>query len=449
MKSRPSPWKPPLALALLWLAFAYAWVLPLLRPRGYYLWGLQIRDLYLGIPIALVTLCATAIALWPRKSRRAFALRAVTVTFALGMALFAADAMYALGYGQAWKASPWFDERPYPRKYNNLHPELGIIKKPRSEWRGTVPWTGRPVVWRTDENGFRNPLNLRKADVVFLGDSYTEAMQVPDEETFVNQVSRALGVTAVNLGMGGYGPQQQLITLKRFGLGYQPKVVVWQVFEGNDLEDAEFFNRWLNGPRWPTRPLWQRYIDNSLIHEWVEPTLDGERRFAEALASIRMPDGSLERTLVKYSYQPRYPEEHPEGWREMERCLQEARELCRARGIDLMVTFVPLPIRVHSQDLVFNLTARKEDFLPPEGVESPTDFGSRMRELCRELELPYLDLYPVLRESAKTRRDLFVPKDEHFDTAGHELVAHEIGAWLESSPERMLRLRPAGQASLD
>jgi hypothetical protein len=48
----------------------------------------------------------------------------------------------------------------------------------------------------------------------------------------------------VNLGRGAYGPQQELIVLKRYGLAYRPRVVIWQLFEGNDLADARQFSEW-------------------------------------------------------------------------------------------------------------------------------------------------------------------------------------------------------------
>ena len=57
-----------------------------------------------------------------------------------------------------------------------------------------------------------------QADIVFIGDSFTEAASVAEEDTFVRRVAKASGLKAVNLGRGAYGPQQELIVLKRYGL---------------------------------------------------------------------------------------------------------------------------------------------------------------------------------------------------------------------------------------
>ena len=73
--------------------------------------------------------------------------------------------------------------------------------------------------------------------------------QVDEGDTFVRRVAQSTGLSAVNLARGAYGPQQELIVLKRYGLAYKPRVVVWQLFEGNDLHDAEAFAEWKQNPQ--------------------------------------------------------------------------------------------------------------------------------------------------------------------------------------------------------
>ncbi len=56
-----------------------------------------------------------------------------------------------------------------------------------------------------------------------LGDSFTSAVQVPDQETFIAVMEKELGkcaalknkkVEGVNFGVDGYGTAQQLLTLR-------------------------------------------------------------------------------------------------------------------------------------------------------------------------------------------------------------------------------------------
>src|SRR4051794_36323574 len=71
-------------VVLLWLTFCYLWILPFFVPRGAYLWGhYQLRDLLLGLPVGLATLCFTMVRLSPTQTRHGLALRLVTVCIAL------------------------------------------------------------------------------------------------------------------------------------------------------------------------------------------------------------------------------------------------------------------------------------------------------------------------------------------------------------------------------
>ena len=45
------------------------------------------------------------------------------------------------------------------------------------------------------------------------------------------------GVEVLNLGVGGYGTAQQLLTLEEDGLRYRPDLVVLGFFLGNDVQN--------------------------------------------------------------------------------------------------------------------------------------------------------------------------------------------------------------------
>jgi len=93
--------------------------------------------------------------------------------------------------------------------------------------------------YTSDEHGFRNPAGLwsaASADIVALGDSFTEGFSVRDEDAFVARVRQEYPKTA-NLGLGGGGPLTMLACLREYGSRLRPKVVLWCFFEGNDLTD--------------------------------------------------------------------------------------------------------------------------------------------------------------------------------------------------------------------
>ena len=115
---------------------------------------------------------------------------------------------------------------------------------------------------RYDGNGFRNRLDRFTADIAVLGDSFVEAPLIGNSEVFTSVIEQEDGRTVVNLGLSSYGPQQQLLTLHRYALPLQPRLVISVFFEGNDLKDAFSYPRLRDEP-WGRTPQ----LSCALVHE--------------------------------------------------------------------------------------------------------------------------------------------------------------------------------------
>jgi hypothetical protein len=115
----------------------------------------------------------------------------------------------------------------------------------------TVPVAGLPNAlevlcaeggpWRsyaTDRFGFTNPDSVwdAPADLVLLGDSFTQGFCVGADESFAARL-RAVYPRTVNLGGGANGPLIELATLVEFGARAQGRVVLWFFFEANDFDN--------------------------------------------------------------------------------------------------------------------------------------------------------------------------------------------------------------------
>ena len=104
---------------------------------------------------------------------------------------------------------------------------------------------------RINRDGFRGPdYPLQKPPgvirIAVLGDSYVEAMQVAENETFTAVIQRDLAdcpalrgkrVEAINFGVDGYGTAQELAVLQRKAWAYSPDIVVLAIFLGNDIRN--------------------------------------------------------------------------------------------------------------------------------------------------------------------------------------------------------------------
>ncbi|MGH7832468.1 MAG: SGNH/GDSL hydrolase family protein [Candidatus Binatia bacterium] len=104
---------------------------------------------------------------------------------------------------------------------------------------------------RTNSEGLRDrehskakPANTVR--IAVLGDSYTEARQVPMEDAFWAVLERdlksceglaGLDVEVINFGVSGYGTAQELITLRRRVWQYSPDIVILAFLTDNDVHN--------------------------------------------------------------------------------------------------------------------------------------------------------------------------------------------------------------------
>jgi hypothetical protein len=416
----------------LWAATAPWLWLPLLRPHGQFFWGrYTILDLFLGLPLAAAAVCATIVALQPVARRRLWAFRLGAlwmVVFGLTLVL---DLFYALIVLGAWKGDYWLDLAFIERRYSAPDAELGFVRRPNVAWHGRLPVGERYVDYRTDEHGFRNPPGLTQADLVFIGDSFTEAAQMPEANTFAQEVGAATGLRAVNLGRGAYGPQQELIVLRRYGFKYRPRAVIWQLFEGNDLNDAQNYAKWRQNPQAHTLSLAQRYLQNSLLQVVFSRTRAPER--GQQPAILQFHDGERLPISLNYPYEPHQADRFPLGMAATQTALLEGQQLCQAQGSELLVVFVPIMARVLEPWLSFPEQALQRRYLPAGGVQQPTDTASLLADFCAQHGIAFVDAFEPLRQrAAQNNRGVYIPIDEHLDEKGHAVLAELIAAWLHN-----------------
>jgi len=422
------------ALTLLWLAAAYFWLGPLFKPRGLFGWGhYRLVDVYLGTPLLAIALCATIFIAGPVSRRRKLTFQLAAIFASVLITVAVADFGYAFVVQGAWTPAHtdmWFDGDAITGKNALPDEELGFVRKPGLSWQGRLSAEARYVTYRTDENGFRNPSGISKADVVFIGDSFTEAGSVSEEDTFVQKFGLGSKLSVVNLGRGFYGPQQELIILRRFGFRYDPLLVVWQIFEGNDLTDARRFAGWKANPD-QHDSISLRYTKRSLIARWLARTIPKD---AGAPRLFEDRNGQTRRLFLDYPYVPDQPAREPVGMTETKRVIEEGYRLCQSRGVKLLIIFVPIKVRVMAPYVRFNDAADRDYYLPGGKLDSDSDFGSEMAKFSKELGCPFLDMTSALRRrAAEDNVSVYsTNQDTHLDVDGHAVVAQVLEEWMRA-----------------
>jgi len=148
--------------------------------------------------------------------------------------------------------------------------ELGWLPGPNLDILTVVPDASEEYYAlriTSDENGFRmfGDLNSDKKKVMFIGDSFTHAMEVSDRHTYFAQLQDELDIEVFGLGVGGYGTLQAFLIMQQWIDVIQPDMVVLQFHPNDfinnsyDLESQSVFNN--NGLK---RPY---LVDGEIIHK--------------------------------------------------------------------------------------------------------------------------------------------------------------------------------------
>jgi hypothetical protein len=177
-----------LAAGTLWVVAIYCLLLPRVIPRGIIWERYTIADLAVGAPALALAVAATAVLVVPPRRRRSFAIALAGSYLLIPATALMLDVGYVVMVG-GWRGDYWLDGAHISRAFSKPDPELGFVRKSGITWRGET--MGREVSYRTDEHGFRNPPGIRRAEVVFIGDSYTEAGHIPEGLIFPGRVCGA------------------------------------------------------------------------------------------------------------------------------------------------------------------------------------------------------------------------------------------------------------------
>lgn len=411
------------------------WLLPALTGHGPYGRGVvKLLHIHVGIFAALAWPASLAVALAPAGYRRPLALRLSAVLVALFVAIPLCDlatTLWSVRFGHFWYFSMCFS-----RSVNAPDDELIWKRKPGLVWHGRKTPYCDEVHYRTDENGFRNPQGMRRADIVVIGDSVTEAGELEESSTFVPKTGAALGLQAINLGTSGYGPQQELAVLKRYGLAYKPRLVVWQFTEWNDVNDAQAY-RYRHHPLARTLPSWETLYDrHSPIMRLVSAILPGGMPNG---LDFRRSDGRVEKRMF-WTYKPQPHRLLPEGFAETRRAIASAWEICRGRNVEFAVLYVPSHVRVLLPYLRFKNRAERDRFCPEGIADREDDLAHALTDFCGGLGCPIIDMTPFLRARAQIdNRRVYVPNDPHLDVDGHDEVAKALVRFVQSQPRPIAR----------
>lgn len=319
-------------------------------------------------------------------------------------------------------------------------PFLGWKKTPLAN---EIINTGEQSVWiSTDSPGFRinpqEPTNKNCAhSILFLGDSFLEALQVENEDAFPERLKhllkekKNLEYCAVNTGVGGWGPAQYYLQAKLELEKRKYDLVVVSIFVGNDFMSS--FDTIIP----PRQPIKKHPLRLPVSLDSKELQLALWRPIKNHLSARSHLFVLLKNSLEYYSskspegeyIQPVFLKDNKNGlfWETTVSACNHIQALASRKNTPILFCLMPTNYQVQEDLLANYLNASGID---PNSVDmgQPSEvFGKRMRENNMLL----IDPLPYLRDKGKSGPN-FGEVDRHFNEKGHLCVSEFIYPILDS-----------------
>jgi hypothetical protein len=319
---------------------------------------------------------------------------------------------------------------------------------------------------RDREHALQHPPNTLR--IAVLGDSFAEAMQVNQDETFWAIMARKLQgcphlhgrrVEVLNFGQAGFGTAQELLALRHRVWKYSPDVVLLAFFTGNDVAD--------NSPalmQFPYNPYFTLGDGKLVLHDeqtrerWQEEqkkqSFGGEfKRWRQDHFRIfqvlqqgekalkawwsqtplvgkagAAPPGS-EPGLSDSIYREPTSKVMIDAWKVTEALLVQMRDEVAARGAKFYVVVLSTGAQVDPDP------AARAAFAKALGVPDLFYPDHRLEKFCHQEGIPILLLAPAFQQYA-TAHHVFLhgfkdnPGGGHWNQKGHRLAGEMIAGWL-------------------
>ena len=314
--------------------------------------------------------------------------------------------------------------------------------------------------------------------IAVLGDSFTEAMHVPMEQTFWALLEQKLQdcnafpgkkVEVIDFGVSGYGTAQELLTLRQKVWDYSPDLVVLAFTTHNDVfdnsralsqtDDVPYFV-YRNGELVyddsfrTSRMYLQRDSKLNRFGRWLHNSLRVVQliHYVQFVAKLRLADWRLQRRLAQNQTRPAegvtlavptaadigrdnmiYLEPRDENWKEAwlvtEGLIKQMRDEVGQKRARLLLVTLSNAIQVYPDPTV------RQRFLQRIGADNIFYPNLRLKALAEREQIDFLDLAQPMQVYADQNK-IFLhgfgadTGNGHWNANGHKLAAELIAQRL-------------------
>jgi len=332
-----------------------------------------------------------------------------------------------------------------------LHPQnLSLYYKTRdglnihrSNYAGVSRGVETIQGYRTNSFGMRDRQHeVRKSDgtfrILLLGDSQMEALQVEFDHSFPKLLEEQLNqqqprtIEVVSVAVSGWGQNDELAYLERYGARLSPDLVLVGVTLHNDISDnmkGNFYKLTDNGlVASPVReiPLLEYRIWQ--IRAFFSAHFHSYQLFREWWQSVAIERGGTQLSAHVVDVLRTTPSEPlMKGWKLTHELLRRIQARSREMGAEAAIFLIPLSIQLDEGNLL-RLLSDNNVARDAVSVERPQQL---MMAFGQVEKMAVIDLLPsFLAWKRKHDGRLFLKYDGHLTEEGHELAASVVAHGL-------------------
>ena len=296
-------------------------------------------------------------------------------------------------------------------------------------------------------HGYRGAdFDLEKGDrfrILAVGDSFTFGVGVEGPEAYPALLEKRLDeggsnrpVEVINAGFAScYYPDTYYLYLKEIGLGLDPDLILVGFFMGNDIDYLSWGEHvWaeVDEAGLPTRIEKPSVVaeDGHLVRRvkslrYRYPVVR-ESHLMQAIASVVRsmrvdPRAYFNHWIYRKEYLPRTQL----AIETVQKMFLAMSTLAAGAGVPLVVVMIPAPEQLNPERYTLDDFDHMQDY----DLEKPQRIFSAF---FRDHEIRFLDLWPVLRNAARTRA-VYYEADTHWNPAGQTIASEEIEEYLRAN----------------
>lgn len=282
------------------------------------------------------------------------------------------------------------------------------------------------VTYKINNEGFRDDKNysLKPGDkrAIIFGDSFAFGIGVENEKTFSKILEKEIGREVLNFGVSGYDPGQYFLSLKNQGMKYNPDLIIYSIYLGNDIEDI-ILDHPFQGDRY--KPYFGLKNGNLVLNGAPVPDKKYELRAIDYRVKnlqfykktgwlLKLKTVLLFKNLLKQNFYPLFEKfglvksikDYDDNFAVLGGILEETKKTISDRKFIVLI--------VPSRNIKFNYLEKK--------------FNEKLRLILVEKNIPFVDM----TEEIVKKEDTYFLQEGHFNEQGHLITAKKIAELIKN-----------------